>query len=147
MTLRPSAPPSAPVDITLANNPVGVTLNGVQFTYDNFGSAPDLASADSAGIHGSTYGLLTLTFTTGLHTHLGLDFTLNGATGALTDSMLVMFNTGGAWGDSVTVPGTYNAGPGTITGTLAYTGAAFDMGGIYFSLGAPTFDLSVVTFG
>ncbi len=138
---------AAPVDITLANNLVGVTLNDVQFTYDNFGSTADTASADSSGIHGSTNGLLILTFTTGLHTDLGLTFDLNGATGALTDSMFVQFSTAGTIGDTVTVPGTYNSGPGTITGTLAYTGAAFDQVDIFFSLSVPTFDLTAVTYG
>ena len=53
-----------PVDITLENNSAGLTLNGVNFGYDNFGNSADFAIADSAGIWGRRLGHLIFNFST-----------------------------------------------------------------------------------
>ena len=65
---------TTPINITLPNSS---TLNGVNFSYDNFGSTDDTAALGSVGISGSTYGGLILGFSTPA-TGIYYDFSLLG---------------------------------------------------------------------
>jgi hypothetical protein len=124
------------VDITLENNPAGLTLNGVNMGYDNYGSAPDFASADQVGIYGTTYGGLDFNFSSPA-TALNFDFSVLSVSGPDANSLVVLFGYGGTWGDVVTVPGVYtpySSDPtmGEVDGSLAYSGPVFDQAVLYF---------------
>jgi hypothetical protein len=124
------------VDITVQNNPAGLTLNGVNFGYDNFGSPADVANANSAGILGTTLGVLLLSFSD-LVTGLNLDFSVLDVTGPEPETLLAIFDNG----DFVVVPGTFvpndpnNPTLGDIVGSLAYQNLAlpFTQATLFFS--------------
>ena len=78
------------VDITLENFPPPLTLNGVTFGYDNFGSSSDFASADAAGIYGTTYGGLNFSFS-GPANGLNFNFALLNPTGPTPDGLDALF--------------------------------------------------------
>lgn len=129
----------APVSLTLTNP---CTLNGVTFTFDDFGSGVDFAFADEAGIYGTTGGLLALDFSAPA-TSLSFGFNLFGAsTGAdVADGVFALFSNG----DVVVQP----AGPdafGGESGLFSYTGGPFDRAQLLFSADEPFFSVSGVTY-
>jgi hypothetical protein len=123
------------VDITMENYPPPLTINGVTFGYDNFGSVKDWAQADAAGVYGTTYGVLALNFANPA-VGLRLDFSVFGVPGAIgpgTDTSITLtaftdnFNA-----DTVVVPGTFvpfdavnPTSGGVINGSLNYLTPAF----------------------
>lgn len=140
------------IDITRSSNPNGYTLNGVNFWYDNQGSAADTASVDASGIFGTTNGLLAFDFAAPA-TALNFDFSLLGATGSLDDGLFIMFKNGGNDVADMLIPATFIPyDPNDLTqggdamGTLSYSGAAFDQAQMYLSLGAPYFSVSNLSY-
>jgi hypothetical protein len=131
----------SPVDITLENNPAGLTLDGVNFTYDNYGSSTDYAFADASGIYGTTYGVLALNFSTPA-VGLKLDFSVLGVTGPDPYALMAFFPNGPNGDVTVIPPGRFvpydstnpRAG-GDINGTLTYQNLAlpFNEVFLYFS--------------
>jgi hypothetical protein len=129
-----------PVDITAENNPAGITLNGVNFLYDNYLSTADFAIADAGGIWGTTLGPLMFTFA-GPVSGLRFDYAVLGAAGADPNSLAGLFSRNGAWIDSatMTMAGDYvpydPADPalGDIVGHFSYAGPVFDSSAFYFS--------------
>jgi len=125
-------------DITLPNS---ITLNGVTFSYDNFGSASplDTASVDSAGIFGSTFGALLFNFGSPVF-GLSFDFSVLNVTPPVANTLQAFFSNG----DSVTVDGGFvpsvsDPTLGDAVGRLAYGSfSAFDQATMFFNpVGAP----------
>ena len=114
---------TGPIDLNYGSNPAGLTLNGVTFHYDDFGSGVDSASATAAGIRGTTYGVLEFFFDSPAD-RLLLDFSLPRATGV----------------------DAYGFVAGTGSGSLDYSGGAFDQAALYFSVEAPEFTVSNVSY-
>jgi hypothetical protein len=147
-------------DITVQNNAPGWTgypLSGIVFSYDNPGypGVPDTAIISTTGVAGGTVGTLIFEFKTGSVstpvTALNVGFSLAGVNPLIaqgdpvTDGLFVIFYNSGAQTDNVTVPATVGLG-NTATGSLAYTGAAFDKATLYYSLDATTFGDSSVSY-
>ncbi len=143
-------------DVTIPNPPV--TLNGVTISYDNNANGVDYAVIDSAGIFGTTVGSLNLDFSIPA-TMLALDFSLLDATSAsgygsqISDSLIALFFRNGVFLDSISVAANFfaydpTADPtlGFATGLLAYTGSAFDQATMFFSMDAPFFTASNVSY-
>jgi hypothetical protein len=132
---------ASPVDITLENNSAGLTLNGLNFTYDNYGSSSDYAFADASGIYGTTYGVLALNFSTPV-VGLKLDFSVLGVTGPDPYALMAFFPNAPNSDVTAIPPGKfvpYNpSNPrlgGDINGTLAYQNLALPFNEVllYFS--------------
>jgi hypothetical protein len=115
------------VDITYPNS---ITLNGVNFYYDNFGSGA-FASADQIGIYGQpNNGVLVLSFGAPV---FGLSFSYGNfadASGPIDDALFALFSNG----DVVGSAGTLNE-----LASFEYNGLAFDQASLYFSLSAALF--------
>lgn len=129
----PAFDPPLTVDITAPNS---LTLSGVTFTYDNFGSTHpfDTASADMGGIFGSTYGALNLDFGTGVSA-LTFDFGLFGVPDQ-DPALAAIFDNG----DVVSLAGLFTPydpqapSQGDIFGNFSYTAPSiFRMASIIFS--------------
>jgi hypothetical protein len=132
------------IDVTAENNPAGLTLSGVTFLYDNFGSGVDFASVDSSGIFGTTYGVLIFDFS-GPATGLNFDFSLLSVSPSFTDPLFVILNSVGSDVVDMPVSATFvpydpaNPTLGDAVGTFAYSGLEFDQAFMYFA-----FDPSVI---
>lgn len=141
------------VDITLATNPFGLTLNGLNFTYDDVGVAGDTAIVSADGVSGSTGGALIFTFGSPV-SQLNFDFELQELLGPPGDGVTMTFTKGGANVANLVVPATafVPEEPGATlgvdgSGTAAYNGAAFDQVTLLFSLDASSFTLSRLSYG
>ncbi len=131
----------------------GYTLNGVTFTYNNFGGT-DTATVDSSGVFGGTNGLLTLDFNWCVG---GLTFTysilgVSGVTPPISDGVIAIFNNGAP---ALSVPADFCPGCTTdLVGTLAYGTLATPSGwvgpftstGLYFSTSGPFFTIDSLTY-
>jgi hypothetical protein len=114
------------VDITMANNSTGLTLDGVTFSYDNYGSSTDYAFADTSGVYGTTYGVLALNFSTPV-VGLKLDFSVLGVSGPDPYALMAFFPNDPNGDVTVIPPGRFapynTSNPrlgGDINGTLNY---------------------------
>lgn len=142
-------------DITIATNPTGYNLNGVTFSYDDYGSGVDYALVDSTGIFGTTSGVLRYDFMTPA-TALNVNFSLLDAvsqTSQISDALTVLLFSGGNFLDFSTSVADFLAYDPTIdptlgfaTGAFAYDGPAFDHAELYFSLDAPFFTVDNVSY-
>ena len=121
-------------DITLPNTQ---TMSGVTFSYDNFGSLADTASISSAGISGSTNGLLMFDFATPASS-LNFDFSLSEFTvpapSTLTFALLASFDGGTTF---IAYTAFLSNQDGKEYGDLNYSGNAFSHVDLFFSY-APT---------
>ncbi len=146
---------TTPTDITSPNS---VTLNGVTFSYDNFGVPEDTASIDSTCLCGSTNGVLIFNFSAPA-TELYFDFSLLGAVMTdpgpqnIEDALLLLTYSGGNSIDVVPAaasftPYDFDVDPtlGDAIGSLAYIGPAFDQVFMYFSTLAPEFCVTDVCY-
>jgi hypothetical protein len=137
------------IDITLQNNPTGLTLNGLNFGYDNYGSLTDFASADSIGIYGTTYGPLIYNFSTPAM-GLRFDFSLLGVpndtkSDFMTYALVAIYSNNGSFTDSRITPAIYTPyDPNDLTqggyeiGSLNYSGTVFNQAVLYFYSTGPT---------
>jgi hypothetical protein len=137
------------IDITLQNNPAGLTLNGVNFGYDNYGSTTDYAVCDSAGIYGTTYGPLIYNFNTPAM-GLKFDFSLLGVPNDtqadfMMYALVAIYSNNGSFTDSGITPATYTpydpndlAQGGSGIGSLNYSGTVFNQAVLYFYSTGPT---------
>lgn len=135
----------SPVDITVANNPAGLTLDGMTMQYDNFGSSADTALADANGISGSTYGSLIFALS-GPASKLNFDFSLVGASAPVSNALDLTFYNGGADIGSFVVNATTNDANGNAFGQFAYSGVAFDRAQMFFALDAATFTVANTSY-
>lgn len=154
----PTNDPPLTVDITTSVNTFGLTLDGVTFRYDDFGTGVDFGLVDPAGVFGTTGGGLFLDF--GIPaTALTLDFYLFDAFSAdgdgmpMLDALAALFFRNGAFLDIVTVAADFFAYDpatdptlGSAFSSLAYQGPAFDQAALFFSLDAPIFTLDNVVY-
>ena len=127
---------AAPVDITVQNNAAGLTLNGVNFGYDNYGVGTEFGGADAFGLYGTTYGALYFTFAQPANA-LNLDFEVARVTQGYPDSLVALFANAGNYLPAVQIPATfqpYSPGRnlGTDVGSLAYSGNTFDSATLWF---------------
>jgi|GEM_PF-936207 len=142
-------------DITI---PDSCVLDGVTFHYDNFGIATDtfgnpaVVQVDGGSVWGSTYGCLTPDFNTPA-TALTFDFALLGASQSVDDALVVTFSNSGNSVTDTVVPTAFapydpnNPGlGGDSLGTLTYKSAQFDQALIFFSIDAPYFGASNMTY-
>ena len=154
----PTNDPPLTVDITTAINPAGITMNGVTFRYDDFGSGVDYAFIDEIGLFGSTGGALALDFSTP-STALTLNFELLDALSAsgdgsqIPDALVALFFSNGVFQDSTSLVADFFAYDketdptvGSATGLLDYQGLAFDQTVMYFSPDTPYFTVSKVSY-
>jgi hypothetical protein len=137
------------IDITLQNNPAGLTLNGVNFSYDNYGSLYDFAAADSSGIYGTTYGPLIYNFSTPAM-GLRFDFSLLGVpndtkSDFMTYALVALYFNNGSFIDTRITPAIYTpydpnnpALGGYGNGSLNYSGTTFNQAVMYFYSMGPT---------
>jgi hypothetical protein len=138
-------------DITLPNT---LTLDGIIFSYDNYGSSTDSASINNNGISGTTLGLLTFNFDAPAYS-LNFDFFLRGgAPGLIPDALIVTLSNGGNGVADLTFQTTsfipYDprnpVKESLAFGSFAYGGAPFNQAEMYFSLDAPYFNVSRITY-
>ena len=129
------------LDITLPNS---TSLNGVTFSYDNFGNPADFASVDSTGIFGTTPGALIFDFSAPA-TGLKLDFALFDNTPpsvVLNDALIAIFDNG----DVVSIPAIFDPSLGEEVGALSYTGNAFSKASMFFSVDDPFFSVENISY-
>jgi hypothetical protein len=134
------------VDIT---TPSSITLNGVTFTYDNFGTPinelgdPVFAQAQAFGIFGNpNNGVLEMSFATPV---TGLSFlysNLSNTVGPVEDALLALlgFPNGDLNGIVIT--------PGNLNDSLTfdYQGPAFSVASLYFAVEAQYFTIENITY-
>jgi hypothetical protein len=114
-------------DITVSNNPNGLTLNGVNFLYDNLGIASEFAQAQAAGIFGTTYGALNFTFDAPAN-GLNFNFALLNPSGPMDYGLIAIFsNKDGSNDFTEILPMPQNG-----AGSLAYSGGPFEKATMYF---------------
>lgn len=131
------------VDITTTSNPSGLTLNGVTFRYDDFGSGVDFAIADMAGIFGTTGGSLIFDFSAPA-TALNFDFSLLGDSSNTADALYVDLTNAGSTVSDLLLPVVSNGFD--AYGALAYSGGAFDRAQMIFSTDGPIFTVANVSY-
>jgi hypothetical protein len=140
-------------DITIPNS---LTLNGVTIQYDNWGSALDSASIDSAGIFGSTFSSLMFDFSTPA-TGLNFSFSLLGVSllepsSSISEAVYIsLFNNGGSVLDTVAFADFFaydsnDPSLGDAFGTFTYNGLAFDQALLLFSVDAPVFTVDSLSY-
>lgn len=148
-------------DITVSTNPAGLTLDGVTFKYDNFGTTldddygqPVAALVDAAGVFGNTYGGLVLDFSAPV-TSLTVQFSLVGVaeSESVADALFALLNNGNADVADLAAAATfvpYDSGDplagGDAFGTLVYSGAPINHAEMYFSLDAPSFTVNGLSY-
>lgn len=134
-------------DITIPNS---LTLNGVNFWYDDFGSEVDFAVVDARGIFGNTGGSLIFDFS-GPATGLNFDFSLLEVYASVPDAALsIAFKISGSYVANMLVPAIFTNDPyGDAFGALAYSGAAFDQALMLFLFStddAPLFSVANISY-
>jgi hypothetical protein len=128
-------------------------MGGVTLSYDNFGSGLGSASVSPTGITGGTYGSLILTFASPV-TSLSFDFALGNATGPIGDALAITFKGGGNdvsdFGVSTANYSPYDpARPengGSSSGSVRFSGAAFDQAILFFSPDAGSFSVGNTSY-
>jgi hypothetical protein len=128
-------------DITTPNS---ITVSGVTFSYDNFGSTSDFATVDSTGIFGTTFGVLNFDFS-GPTAGLKLDFALFDSVPPsveLNDALIAVFNNG----VTLSVPATFDPILQQETGSLFFQGAAFTQASLFFSVDEPFFTVENISY-
>lgn len=146
---------TATTDITVPNN---ATIGDVTMSYEPFGSVSDFAIVDSAGIFGTTAGMLALDFSRPT-TALSLNFMLFDAFSAagdgfpMSDAFAAIFSREGNILDAAVLAADFSAyDPATdptlgfAFGALDYSGPAFDRAEMYFSFEAPFFSVDNVVY-
>jgi hypothetical protein len=118
---------------------------------DAQGNPDQFAAVDQYGIYGSTNGLLILSVASPI-VRMNIDWSVENVSGPVADGIYFATETG----DYVINPGTYvpydlqTPDIGHVVGTLAYEGAAFTIGQVYFSLGTaplvPVFNVNSITY-
>lgn len=122
-------------------SPDSLTLGGIKFWYDNFGDGTQSAYVSSNGVQGTTGGALYLDFAIPA-TSLDFSFLLHSfnPAGDLSSVVTAIFsNNEIAW-----APGAFASED--VSGLFSYTGPAFSQAAIYFSVDAPNFLLSNVSY-
>jgi len=135
--------------ITVPNH---YTIDGVDFTYDNFLSPDDSAQIDQWGVFGTTYGSLILNFQMPVSMVI-FDFTMIGVGGNVNDAAFVMFKNNGSDVADASASASYApydpGNPllgGDAYGTLTYSGNQVNQALIFFSTDAPYFSLDTLTY-
>lgn len=139
-----------PADITLPN---AYAMGNVILSYDNFGSGLGSAQVNQAGISGTTYGSLIFNFS-GPMTTLNFDFTLENVAGPIEDAVALTFKlAGNDSADAEVATANYTpydpAHPengGRTTGSVHFTGSAFDQAILFFSPDAGSFTLGTASY-
>lgn len=147
------------VDITTNGAPDSCLLDGITFSYDNFGNEGDIASIDSNGIFGTTGGSLYFNFLPPTPKVMGLsfDFSLLGVQGSntpLLDGLFITFNDGQTEVTNLTIATSsftpYDSGDplgdGDASGSFVYNGGPFDQALMWFSPSAGNFSVANVSY-